>query len=96
MADSHEIKCINKSDRYNIHERIKSIGGLNSNGTKWKLSLAEAIEGIESNKWAFYVNNIYGGKVNVVIAKTPLGYKYLKTEADTTEKNNLLELPECI
>ncbi|PWB25168.1 DUF3892 domain-containing protein [Flavobacterium sp. HTF] len=95
MATSHEIKCINKSDRYNIHERILRIGGINNNGTIWRLSLAEAIEAIENDKWTFYVNNIYGQKVNVIIAKTSTGNKYLKTEADTTEKNNLLELPEC-
>ncbi|UUF14292.1 MULTISPECIES: DUF3892 domain-containing protein [Flavobacterium] len=95
MADSHEIKCINKSDRYNIHERIQNIGGLNPDGTKWKLTLAEAIQGIENKKWLFYVNNVYGQRVNVIIATTANGNKYLKTEADTTEKNNLLELPEC-
>lgn len=95
MADLHEIKCINKSDRYNIHERILSIGGINTNGTSWKLSLTDAIVGIENNKWAFYVNNSSGQKVNVIIAKTATGNKYLRTEADTTEKNNLLELPEC-
>jgi len=94
MATSHEIKCINKSDRYNIHERILSIGGINNNGTHWKLSLADAIKGIENGEWTFYVNT-YGRKVNVIIAKTTLGNKYLKTEADTTERNNLLELPEC-
>ncbi len=95
MATSHEIKCINKSDRYNIHERILSIGGIKNDGTHWKLSLANAIKGIEDGEWTFYVNNINGRKVNVIIAKTVMGNKYLKTEADTTEKNNLLELPEC-
>lgn len=95
MATSHEIKCINKSDRYNIHERILSIGGINNDKTRWKLSLNAAIKGIEDGNWTFYVNNTYGQRVNVIIAKTVLGNKYLKTEADTTEKNNLLELPEC-
>ncbi|OXG01575.1 uncharacterized protein DUF3892 [Flavobacterium araucananum] len=95
MADLHEIKCINKSDRYNIHERILSIGGIKSDGTRWKLSLTDAIDGIESNKWTFYVNNSSGHKVKVLVAKTTTGNKYLRTEADTTEKNNLLELPEC-
>lgn len=94
MAQSVEIKCINKSDRYNIHERILNIGGLNNDGTRWKLSLNAAIKGIEDGEWAFYVNKA-GRKVNVIIVKTSLGNKYLKTEADTTETNNLLELPEC-
>ena len=58
MATSHEIKCINKSERYNIHERILSIGGISNDGSKWKLSLTDAIEGIENNKWTFYVNNV--------------------------------------
>ncbi|SNR33399.1 DUF3892 domain-containing protein [Flavobacterium sp. ov086] len=94
MAQSVEIKCINKSDRYNIHERILNIGGLNNDGTRWKLSLNAAIKGIEDGEWAFYVSKA-GRKVNVIIVKTSLGNKYLKTEADTTETNNLLELPEC-
>ena len=40
----------------NAHERIKSVGGINTNGTQWKLTLDAAIEGMESGKWRFYVN----------------------------------------
>ena len=94
MATSHEIKCINKSDRYNIHERILRIGGLNNDGTKWGLSLNDAIKGIKDGTWKFYVSKA-GHNVNVVIVETSLGNEYLKTEADTTSTNNLLELPEC-
>jgi len=38
MANTLQILCINKSDRPNIHERIQYVGGINPNGTRWKLS----------------------------------------------------------
>lgn len=94
MASNHEVKCINKSDRYNPHERIISIGGVNGDGARWKLSQPEAIKGIEEGKWAFYVNK-NGKAVKVVVALSVYGHKYLKTEADGEHPNNLLSLPEC-
>lgn len=94
MAQSHEVKCINKSDRYNPHERILSIGGINANGSRWKLSQPDAIKGIEDGQWTFYV--LQNGKsARVVIARSAYGHKYLKTEADGDNPNNLLSLPEC-
>ena len=80
MGTSHEIKCINKSDGTNIHERILNIGGINNDGTRWKITETEAISGIEEGKWNFYVSNGIS-KVNVIIAKSASGFKYLKTEA---------------
>lgn len=94
MATSHEIKCINKTDRPNIHERITHIGGFNSDGKRWKITQKEAIEGVKSKTWSFYV--IHDNRtVAVIIAISQYGNEYLKTEADRTEINNLLSLPEC-
>lgn len=94
MAQDVRISCINKSDRYNPHERILSVGGTNADGTRWKLSQPEAIRGIKDNKWRFYVT-VNNDKVWVVVARSQYGNEYLKTQADGDQPNNLLSLPEC-
>jgi hypothetical protein len=94
MAQSVEIKCINKTPRLDPHERIQSIGGPNGDGSRWKLLQPEAIDGIEAGKWDFFVSA--GGRtVRVIIAKSAQGNKYLKTENDGVQPDNLLSLPEC-
>lgn len=93
MADNIRIQCINKSDRMSAHERIKFIGGVH-NGKPWKLSLEDAIRGIESGKWRFYVS-VNNDTVWVIVVTSASGQKYLKTQNDGDQPNNLLSLPEC-
>ncbi len=93
MADLIQIQCIQKSDRQNPHERILSIGGFH-NGQGWKLNQEQAIAGIDSGKWSFFVS-VAGQTVAVVVAVSRFGNRYLKTEADGEQPNNLLSLPEC-
>lgn len=94
MAVEVEIDCINKRDRFDPTERIDSVGGPNANGTRWKLTLDEAIAGTENGQWRFFVRE---GRVavGVVVAVSRSGRKYLKTVADDYEPNNLLSLREC-
>ncbi len=94
MASRHEVSCINKSDRTNPHERIQHIGGRNGDGTAWKLTQQDAIVGIESGKWMFYVSR-NGRTVNVIVSTSKYGHKYLKTENDGEQPDNLLSLAEC-
>lgn len=94
MADRHRVRCINKTQRSDPHERISHIGGVSSDGSPWGLAEDAAIAGIESGKWAFYVERPRGDRVDVIVASR-LGRKYLKTTADGDQPNNLLSLPEC-
>ena len=88
-----QVRCINKTPRQDPHRRIQSIGGLNSDGKRWRLTEDEAIAGIKSGQYQFWTT-AQGRSVWVVIA-VHQGREYLKTEADGLQPNNLLALPEC-
>ncbi|MCW5698764.1 MAG: DUF3892 domain-containing protein [Rhodospirillales bacterium] len=92
MSD-HQVSCVNKQDRPNPHERIVNIGGRASDGP-WKLPQEVAIAGMEDGRWRFYTS-VGGKSVWLIIATSRYGHKYLKTQADGEDENNLLYLPEC-
>ena len=93
MATRVEIRCINKSDSLNSHERIINIGGVNADRTRGKLSQTEAIHYIVQDIYLFYVKR--GGKMDYVVIASQSGWKYLKTTTDGEQPDHLLSLPEC-
>lgn len=93
MANRVRIRCINKTDRMNPHERIKNVGGQNADGSRWKQSVDQTVREIESREWEFFVTE--GGRTVDVIVATHNGNKYIKTTADGIQPDNLLSLPEC-
>jgi uncharacterized protein DUF3892 len=62
---------------------------------RWTLSIDEAIEGTLSGKWAFYIHVGAYDIVNVVVATSPAGRLYLRTEADQDTPDELLFLRRC-
>lgn len=92
MVQTAQIMCINKNNRTDPTERITHVGGVQT--SRWKITLDDAIRKIESGEWKFFTS-VNGRSVWVEIATSASGRKYLRTEADSRESNNLLSLPEC-
>ena len=93
MATTVQVSCINKRQHQNPHERITHIGGMNADGTRWKMTEPDAIVATETQRFSFYVS--LAGKGVWVVVAVHEGRKYLKTEADGYAPNNLLSLREC-
>jgi hypothetical protein len=94
LAQTAQIHCIKKRDRDNAWERITHVGGVFPSGTRWKQTQEETIREIENREWQFYVE-VRGDRVEVVVAVSRYGNKYIKTTNDGDQPNNLLNLPEC-
>ena len=93
MVQRHRVRCIVRLDQGDSPARIVAIGGLNLNNTRWRVSVAEAIAGIEAQQWAFYVI-IHGRQVDLVVDERD-GQRYLKARNDGAEPLHLLRLPDC-
>ena len=92
MANTVQIKCINRTEKMSPHERITHVGGYEN--AQWKITVGEAIGKIESGERAFFVQ-AHRRTVGVVVAVSPSGKKYLKADIDGDQPDTLLRLPEC-
>ena len=91
---SKQVKCINKRpSHYDRYHRTQAIGGVES-GVRWKRAEEDAIADVKRDPHAYYTH-VNGKSAWVIVAKSPAGREYLKTEADDYQTDNLLALPEC-
>ncbi len=94
MRSRYQISCVQRSDRLNHDRRIRGIGGVNPDGTRWTISSEAAIAAIEEGRWRFFVS--HGGRqADVVVAVSRYGTRYLKSADDKLQPDDLLALPEC-
>jgi hypothetical protein len=88
------IHCVIRSDLLNHDRRLRAVGGVNADGTRWRISEAVAIAAIEAGRWSFHVEK--GGQAHpIVVAVSRYGSKYLKGAGDGLQPDSLLALPDC-
>jgi hypothetical protein len=95
MAQYLRIRCIVKTERTGAHERIHSVGGVKPGGSRWKMTQHEAISCIEDGTYVLYIERPGGRRLDVIVAKSADGTRYLRTIADREEPDKLLSLPIC-
>jgi Protein of unknown function (DUF3892) len=94
VPEPAQILWVCKDQRLDPYERITHVGGCRSTTGSWEITQKEAIAHIESHEFRFWVS-VGGKSVWVVVAESPSGAKYLKTEGDGSDPDDLLSLPEC-
>jgi len=90
------IVCINKDggNHQDPHEGISRFGWVNDQtNARGNFSRTEMISFLEGNGLA-YVRDHFG-RTAMLVVRTRLGRKYVKTIADGRETDNLLALNEC-
>jgi hypothetical protein len=88
------IRCINRTGHSAVFQKIRFIGGINEDGSTWKLSQQMAVDLIQSGEYQLYVV-VNRKPLAVIVGTSADGQNYLKAEIDTEEPTSLLNSPEC-
>src|SRR5260221_9518691 len=86
------IRCVNRTGHSAVDQKLRFVGGLNSDGSNWKLSQEMAVDSIENGKCQLYLL-VERRPVAVGVAGSHHGHQYLKTANDPEEPHSLLHFP---
>lgn len=86
---SVQVRCVETNTQAGA---ITAIGGINSDGKHWRLTVSDAITHIEKKKYVFYVQAPDGETLDLLIARSKSGDKHLTTSLGDAA---LLSLPHC-
>ncbi len=94
MANSHEILFVRRNLSKQSISDITHIGGRLKEGAEWSIPSEEAIKGIQSGRFEFYIHNDSGEVEKLVVARHRRYGTYLKAEKDSDRPQKLLSLPQ--
>ncbi|MBN7818045.1 hypothetical protein [Algoriphagus pacificus] len=86
------ILCTQKTSSKNNPLEITHIGGVNGRGEKWKITVKEAVEGIQSGNFEFYLVENFAEIPVIVTSENP---NSLFATGNGFLHNLLEDLPDC-
>ena len=90
-----EVSCITKPIR-DAQRRIKGVGGLNADQSRWWMTTDQAIQMVEGGRFFFFVRDTNTQKrIQIIVGVSARGNKFLQTVGDNDPSNDLGNLPEC-
>ena len=92
------ITCINKANgqHENAYVAIQYLGWVNEeSGASGKWSREQMYDFVVNQNGVAYVS-AGGAKADLIGMISPHGNRYVKTRADSTDRDNLLKLSECV
>jgi hypothetical protein len=94
MVERHLVRCHSR-DNDDPERSIAAIGGVNPAGSRWRVSAQQAIAGLDSGRWEFFIR-FNGRDVLLTTRKHEDGSRSLMTRADGFPPHSLLNLlPIC-
>lgn len=94
------IVAVSKSDRHDLHEKIKAVLVIDETRTSQIMTQQEVINRINNGDLFYadlplgYYNPRNTHRVKVIVQKSRYGNDYIKTVGDEEKQNNLLSLPD--
>lgn len=95
MANTHQVLFVKRQEDPRLPiPKITHIGGRLKEGAEWSIPSEEAISGIQSGRFQFFIETNSGEVEQVVVARHRQLGPYLKSELDNTKPETLLNMPE--
>ncbi len=88
-----QITCITKPDRFSTHEAINNVGGVRGVGGGFYITRQQCADDIRFGRESYFVH-VDTTRVGVE-AYQKNGIWFIRTQPDHTQKDDLLNLPQC-
>jgi hypothetical protein len=92
MAYRLQVSCVIRSQEKEPNLYLRAIGGEIRDGGCWLLSQQDAIKGLDSGRWSFFLKDEYGVERAIVVGENDDRQRFLKVEGEGQTPERLLRL----